>query len=550
LKDVATLFQIGTAAGLSDGSLLDRYRTGPAEEAEAAFGVLVERHGPMVMNVCRRILGDRHDAEDAAQATFLVLARHARSIRRVDSVASWLYGVAVQVAARVRRGAARRRVRERLSAELAMANHRMGDGDSDASETTRELYEELGRLPERFRLPILLCHLDGLTHEQAARQLGCPVRTVQSRLARARQRLRERLTRRGVGPAVAPLAAVLKPDAARAVVSETWKQATVQAAVRYAASGPSAATVSATVAALVQGASRAMILQRLMKRAAFLLLIGVAVGGTGMAMLARSAPAEAKRLAPADPDDNNRYRVTMAGGATIEVVAVSTVPSGPDTWWKPDGSRLAEPPVDTIESQTKAHEGEVARVILVRAAGVKRDDNFRWHPTDCDSYWGGRPRQQGQDVPGLEYYEASFHRGRANCGVLAKLAAGAWKTEVSNDGRGGTGRFVNGHKFSFGKARAYTAYGRSMTVFAVAHNFFGQDRRLVAVDHDGKAHPAVSYSAGSDGDKRWVIDIIDGEFSLPPDQIREYQVQFRPFEEAEIKDIALNGRQAGGGASR
>ena len=102
------------------------------------------------------------------------------------------------------------------------------------------------------------------------------------------------------------------------------------------------------------------------------------------------------------------------------------------------------------------------------------------------------------------------------------------------------GQFVNGHKYSFGKARPYTGRGREMTVFSVAHNFFGQDRRLVAVDRDGRPHPAASYSAGSDGDKRWVIDLIDAEFPLPPDQIREYQVQFRPIEEAEIKDIALN----------
>ena len=126
---------------------------------------------------------------------------------------------------------------------------------------------------------------------------------------------------------------------------------------------------------------------------------------------------------------------------------------------------------------------------------------FRWHPTPSASYWGGRPTKDGQDVPGLEYYEATFPRDRADCGVQAKVAAGAWKTEVSNDGGGGTGMFVNGHKFSFGKARAHTAHGRSMTVFAVAHNFFGQDRRLVAVDRDGKPHPAVSYSVGSDGDR-------------------------------------------------
>ncbi len=105
--------------------------------------------------------------------------------------------------------------------------------------------------------------------------------------------------------------------------------------------------------------------------------------------------------------------------------------------------------------------------------------------------------------------------------------------------------FVNGHKFSFGKARLFASHGRSMTVFAVAHNFFGQDRRIVAVDRDGKAHPAVQYSAGADGDPRWVIDIIDGEFDLPPDRIKEFQVQFRPIELAEIKGIALNPRATG-----
>ncbi len=549
VKHVATLFQIGTAAGLTDGALLDRFRGGSAGEAEAAFAVLVERHGPMVMHVCRRIVGDRHDAEDAAQATFLVLARQARSIRRRDSVASWLYKAAVQVAAQARRDAARRRLRERRSAEVAMTIRRDGDGDPDASETARAIHEELGRLPERFRLPILLCHLEGLTYEQAARQLGCPVRTVQSRLARARRRLRDRLTRRGVSPAVVPLTAFLKPDAASAVVSESWKHATTQAAVRYAASGASTAIVSTTVAALAEGVTRAMILHRLMNWAACVFLIGVLASCAGMALLARSAPAEDERPAATRPDDN-RYRVTMAGGAAIEVVAVSTVPTGPGTWWKPDGSRLAEPPVDTIEPKTSERERKLARVILVRASGMKKDDMFRWQPTPSDYYWGGRPKKGGQDIPGLEYYEATFPRDRTDCGVQAKVAAGSWKTEVSNDGNGGVGMFVNGHKFSFGKARLSTVHGRPMTVFAVAHNFFGQDRRLVAIDRDGKPHPAVSYSVGSDGDKKWAIDLIDGEFDLPPDQIREYQVQFRPFEEAEIKDIALNPRPAVPGAAR
>ncbi len=223
-----------------------------------------------------------------------------------------------------------------------MTIRRGDDGDRDASETSwLELYEELGRLPDRFRLPIVLCHLEGLTYEQAAQQLGCPVRTVQSRLARGRQRLRDRLTRRGVSPAILPLA----PDAVSTVVSETWKQTTIEAAVRYAASGASAAIVPATVAALAEGASRTMFVHRLLKRTLALLVIGAVAGGAGMAMRPRSAPPEPDGPASSPPEDSNRFRLTMDGGVTVEVVGVSTVPTGPHTWWKPDGSPLAEAPV-------------------------------------------------------------------------------------------------------------------------------------------------------------------------------------------------------------
>ncbi len=540
LKHMTALFQTGAAGDTTDGSLLDRFRHGPAGDAEAAFAVLVDRHGPMVMHVCRRILGDCHDAEDAAQATFLVLAKQARSIRVRDSLASWLYGVALRVAAQTRRHAARRRARERRSVEAAMAIRREDVNDLDAADTVRELYEELARLPDRFRLPIVLCHLEGLSYEQAAQQLGCPVRTVHSRLSRARQRLRERLARRGLGPAVAPSVVVPKFDPVSAVVAASWKDATVQAAARYAASGATAAMVSPTVAALAEGVSRMMLLHRLMKWASLLLLIGVATSGAGMALFARSAAQEEKPSTA--PDRDNHYRTTVASGATIEVVGVSSVPTGPNTWWKPDGTRLTEPPVDAIKSNAKANEGEVARVILVRATGVNHDDLFRWHPTFSHYYWGGRPMKNGQNVEGLEYYEATYPRDRADCGVQAGVAAGMWKTETSNDGKGGVGEFVNGHKYAYGKARSSTVYGRPMTVFAVAHNFFGQDRRIVAVDRDGQPHVAVGYSAGSDGDKRWVIDLIDAEFTLPLEQIREFQVQFRPIEQVEIRGIALNPR--------
>jgi hypothetical protein len=206
--------------------------------------------------------------------------------------------------------------------------------------------------------------------------------------------------------------------------------------------------------------------------------------------------------------------------------------------------------VDAIESKTAAPAGDNSRLILVRASDLKADAYFRWHPTPCNSYWGGTPTRDGRKVPGLEYYLGTFSRDQAEASVVAKVAGGDWKTEATNDGKGGVGRFVNGHKFSFGKARPFTTHGRPGTVFAVAHNAFGQDRRIVAIDLDGKPHPAESYSVGSDGDPRWVIDLIDAEIPLPPDQIREYQVQLRPFERAEIRGVALNPRPDRRGADR
>jgi RNA polymerase sigma factor (sigma-70 family) len=478
-----------------------------------------------------------------------VLARQAHAIRRVDSVASWLYGAAARVAGRARRDAARRRARERRVAEAAMAIRRVESDECGGVEAWPELYEELGRLPDRFRLPVLLCHLEGLSYEQAAQRLGCPVRTVQSRLSRAREKLRDRLLRRGVGsePASASLAAAFRPDALLTVhLSEAWKQATVTAAVRYAAGGAAAVSVSGPVAALVEGVSRAMILQRLLGWTAAILVIGVVACGAGMGMLARSESPEPESgtIAVAVADDDP-YRATSKDGATVEVVGISAVPTGPHTWWKPDGSPLAEAPVDTIESHSGKRIRQKAWVILLRSSGVRKDDMFRWHPMRSTWYWGGQPTRNGQRAPELEYYEATFEPDTADCAVQVRVAGGAWTTEVSNDGGGGVGMGVNGHRFSFGKARAYQAHGRSMTVFAVAHNFLGRDRRLVAIDRDGKSYVGQS-SMGSDGDPKWVLDLIDAAFPLPPDRIKEFQVQFRPYEEAEISGVALKPRAGGG----
>ena len=232
----------------------------------------------------------------------------------------------------------------------------------------------------------------------------------------------------------------------------------------------------------------------------------------------------------------------MTEGVTVEVVAVSSVPTGPTTWWRPDGTPLEHAPADSLADHNRNPSAESLRVVLVQIEHLPRDANLRWLPTFDGGYSGHSPNKNGRKVPGLDAYIVSVRPGRATTEVKVRLAAGSWKTEVSDNGRGGRGCFVNGHKFAFGKARLSEVRGQPMTVYAVAHNYFDQDRRLLAIDRDGKSHPAVSYSGGSDGDPKWVIDLIDGEFDVPPDRIKEFQVQFRPFEIAEIKDIALNPR--------
>ena len=213
-----TIFSIGTLSGLTDGQLLERFAQGQGgmPESEAAFTALVERHGPMVLGVCRAVMGDRHDAEDACQATFLVLVQRAGLIRRRDSVASWLYGVARRVALRARREAARRRELERRRRARVGVAERVSQ---PPAELWPELYEELDRLPEPFRAAVVLCDLEGRSYEQAAGILHCPVGTLQSRLGRGRERLRRRLERLGLAPASIPTGSGAGPAAPSATVA-------------------------------------------------------------------------------------------------------------------------------------------------------------------------------------------------------------------------------------------------------------------------------------------------------------------------------------------
>lgn len=200
-RSLATLFGGGTLGGLTDAQLLQRSSVRDGADSELAFTVLVERHGPMVLRVCRSIAGD--SGEDAFQATFLVLARKAGSLRVGDSLAPWLHQVAYRVATSARTAQLRRQRHERLAAHPGEpVVHERAPDDLAAI-----VHEEIQALPSAYRSVVALCYLQGLTHAQAAERLGCPAGTVQSRLARGRQRLRDRLVRRGLDPSAAIVSA-------------------------------------------------------------------------------------------------------------------------------------------------------------------------------------------------------------------------------------------------------------------------------------------------------------------------------------------------------
>jgi RNA polymerase sigma factor (sigma-70 family) len=258
----------------SDAGLLERFAT---RGDEAAFELLVWRHGGLVLGVCRRVLGDAHAAEDAFQATFLALARQAGSVRRREALAGWLHRVARRIAGRARAQAARRVVHERRAAVgLAVTPDDRMSGDVRAV-----IDEELDRLPAKLRSAVVLCYLEGLTTEEAARRLGCPRGTVLSRLAAARDRLRGQLVRRGLALPAGGLAALLAPaEATAGLVAPA-----VRAAVAYAAGTAAAAGVaSPQVIGWADGAIRAMTLSKLTTTAGAVLAVGMmGLGGAWVA---------------------------------------------------------------------------------------------------------------------------------------------------------------------------------------------------------------------------------------------------------------------------
>jgi RNA polymerase sigma factor (sigma-70 family) len=287
LRQVHRLREGQAAVAQTDRQLLEQFiQCGE----ESAFSALMRRHGPLVWSVCRRLLGNEQDAEDVFQATFLVLARQAGRIRCAGSLSSWLYGVAQRLALRARADRARRRSHEAQAHRDSVAK---AEDNLLWSELRAALDEELGRLPEKCRTPLLLCYFEGLTQDEAARRMGCKHRTVKARIERGRRLLRVRLSRRGLSLGDA-LTVPMLAHASAAVPADLF-EATTRAALLFTAGRTAErGAASASVIALAKGGLHTMLLVKSSLVAAALLMAGL-FGGTASLLLSQGPPATPPR---------------------------------------------------------------------------------------------------------------------------------------------------------------------------------------------------------------------------------------------------------------
>jgi RNA polymerase sigma factor (sigma-70 family) len=300
LREAARRFDVD---GMTDGQLLDCF---VSQHDEAAFAALVRRHAAMVWGVCRRVVGHAQDTEDAFQATFLVLVRRAAGIRPREQVGNWLYGVAHRTALKARSSSLRRRSKEKQCDPIPEAAMSAPEVNHDLQGW---LDQELSLLPDKYRLPIVLCDLEGRTRRDVARQLKVPDGTLSNRLAAGRRMLARRLLRHGISLSAGSLAAALLAESARAAVPGGL----VLAAIRAAAESAPSDVVPTSVVALTEGVMKAMLLKKLKLTAVVLTLLGAlaATGGLLLSPAPRAVadpPGDAGKTAAQPATDRERLQ--------------------------------------------------------------------------------------------------------------------------------------------------------------------------------------------------------------------------------------------------
>ncbi len=333
LRFIRTIRSQGSDDGCSDRHLLARFA---AQRDEAAFAAIVQRHGPMVLAVCRRLLRDAQQAEDAFQATFLVLVRKAGSLGKPDALGNWLYGVAYRTSLKIKGCLSRLHLREQALIHEPCA----ADGLDATSllEMRSVLDQELLRLPERYRSAIVLCYLQGKTHEQAARELGCPRETISTRVMRGRERLRRRLVDRGICLSAGLLAVGLAESMARGSVPASLVGATVRAGLLYAAEKTVASAAWSSQAAFVELFVRSLFVGKLKIISAVAMTLALAGVGAGMVaqhglgdlapascLLSQCVPDESLRSALVPKEDEGWLGVVLDGNQEAGPPAILSV---------------------------------------------------------------------------------------------------------------------------------------------------------------------------------------------------------------------------------
>jgi RNA polymerase sigma factor (sigma-70 family) len=329
---------LGAGAEISDGQLLEEF---VVRRDEAAFAVLVRRHGPLVLGVCTRVIGNTHDAEDAFQATFLVLARKAATVLPRAAVGNWLHGVAYRTARRAKAVVARRRAREK------QVNHMPEPivEPDPLQELEPVLDGELNRLPEKYRIPLVLCDLEGSSPKQIARRLGLPEGTVSSRLTRARKMLAQRLRQRGLAFSGAALATMVGGKSALANVPLPLVSSTIKAGAMVAAGCAARSAVSAEVAVLTEGVLKAMLLTKLKIAMGVLLAAGLLAYGAATVALpsfatAQAAAGKAKSPQPA-PKRATDVRAPVRWKERLSVDSPDNATKALSVAISPDGKNVA-----------------------------------------------------------------------------------------------------------------------------------------------------------------------------------------------------------------
>jgi RNA polymerase sigma factor (sigma-70 family) len=449
------------AEGRTDQHLLEQFLS---QRDEPSFAALVERHGPMVLGVCRRILRDKHLAEDVFQATFLILARKAATICKRQSVGSWLHGVALRLARKVKAGVARSQLPDaRRNTPAAVDPH----AAAIWHEAREILDDEIQRLQENYRLPLVLCYLEGLTRDEAAAQLGWTVDKLRGLLDRGRERLRSRLIRRGVTLSAAGAVTLLADTVSAATVPPFLAVTTIQAAARFAAgTALTPCGISTSVVALTEGGLRMTASNTRTLILALALVAGVL--GSGAAILAQRAdPTPAVATGPKDaPGPVKKPERPTKASLDALLPAESRHTFGPvNPEWKskvtyllsdgeddpPNALRVVEP-----EARDPSVKGYCKEVRYFAKEGDKRERRIhRYHPDG--SLWCE------MDIVGDEQFDCSYDPdGTVRASVHWRKGKWIGGYSVSPDGAnihrlvGGTGELVTyGKKLGNSEHRWY-----------------------------------------------------------------------------------------------